>query len=116
MAPEWSWFWFRCNRRWQGKTGGPSSLLARLSQRSNWLWFYALILVLALLEEGLWDGIVWKVYLPDLIGMEHQDLSAWVLSFWVALLSIPQIVHYYLDAWVWKLDGSNPDLRATLDL
>jgi len=37
------------------------------------------------------------------------------LSFWVALLSVPQIVHYYLDAWIWRLDRHNPDMAEMLE-
>ncbi len=107
--------WYRCNRRWEGQEASAASpLLAWLSQRRNWIAFYAVILVPAVLEEALWDGIVWKVYLPSLLTWESPSSAG--VSFWVALLSVPQIVHYYLDAWVWKLDGSNPDLHATLDL
>ncbi len=108
--------WYRCNRRWQGASGGPSRLVAWLSQRRNWLWFLLPLWVFALAEETLWDGLVWQIYLPSLLDVSGPDLSLEMLSLWVALLSIPQIVHYYLDAWVWKLDGSNPDLRALLEL
>jgi hypothetical protein len=108
--------WYRCNRRWEGEQGGPSGVLAWLSQRRNWIWFYALILVLAVAEEALWDGVVWGVYLPSIFGSEGGALSASALSVWVAILSVPQIVHYFLDAWVWTFDESNPDLRQIFDV
>jgi|ETNmetMinimDraft_25_1059894.scaffolds.fasta_scaffold31884_1 hypothetical protein len=108
--------WYRCNRRWEGRTKGPSPLLAWLSQRRNWIAFYLVVLGLALIEESFWDGMVWHEYLPSLLGIKAPELSAQALSFWVALLSLPQIIHYFLDAWIWKLDGSNPDLETTLDL
>lgn len=106
--------WHRCNRRWEGKTSARSRLLAYLSQRKNWFLFYGLILAIAIVEESLWDGIVWRVYLPSLLGTPLPRVSGAALSAWVAVLSVPQIVHYYLDAWIWKLDGSNPDLHTTV--
>ncbi|MCW8137768.1 MAG: hypothetical protein KIT58_02575 [Planctomycetota bacterium] len=107
--------WFRCNRRWEGRTdAAPSPLLARLSQRRALWAFYGLIVLLALLEEGLWDGALWGVYLAGLTGLEPPALSDAGRSLLVAALATPQIVHYYLDAWLWKLDGSNPDLHEAL--
>ena len=107
--------WYRCNRRWQDQQPTPGArLLAWLSQRRHWLYFYGLVLVLALLEETLWDGLVWRVYLPQLTSRPLPQPGGAALSLWVALLSLPQIAHYYLDAWLWKLDGSNPDLVTAL--
>ncbi len=106
--------WHRCNRRWEGKAQRGKSRLAWLSQRKNWALFYAAVVAIALVEETLWDGVVWRVYIPKLLDLPDLNLQAWALSFWVAVLSIPQIIHYFLDAWIWKLDGSNPDLKQAL--
>ncbi len=108
--------WYRCNRKWQGRSCEGSRLVAWLSQRRNWAYFVLLIIGVAAFEEALWDGMVWRVYLPGLVGAESSALQASAMSFWVALLSVPQIVHYYLDAWIWKLDGSNADLAVLLEL
>jgi hypothetical protein len=32
----------------------------------------------------------------------------------VALLALPQVTHYWLDAFIWKMDGSNAGLREAL--
>jgi len=108
--------WHRCNKRWQGTTGGPSPFVAWVSQRRRWLLFYLVALVPAVFEETLWDGFVWQQYLPSLLSFEMPELSPTALSVWVAVLSLPQIMHYFLDAWIWRLDGSNPDLHAALDM
>lgn len=66
--------------------------------------FLFVIVLLAYLEEGLWDGLIWR---------EHTNLFAafsWlpslsspeVLSFLVPLLSLPQSTHYILDGFIWK--------------
>ncbi|MDH5490656.1 MAG: hypothetical protein OEY14_01655 [Myxococcales bacterium] len=87
-----------------------------ITRRRRWLIFYALVLLPAILEETLWDGLVWRVYLPELLSLGPASEDQIGLSFWIALLSLPQIVHYFLDAFIWKLDGSNPDLREALEL
>ncbi len=107
--------WYRCNKRHEGRRSPHSPLLSWLSHRKNWLYFYGLVLGLAIIEESLWDGKVWRVYLPSLLPFEIVEPKAAALSMWVALLSVPQIVHYYLDAWIWKLDKSNPDLLEVLE-
>ncbi len=105
--------WRRCNVRWQGQRGDAGSrLVGWLSQRSRWWLFYGLLVVLALVEEALWDGVVWKKYLPEATGLKGPALSGVAMAFWVALLSLPQVVHYYLDSVLWKMNTSNPDLRA----
>lgn len=107
--------WVRLNRRWEGQAGEPGArLLAWLSQGRNLWAFYGVLLVLALGEEFLWEGLVWGHYVSPLWDVERLDPR--LLSLTVAVLATPQIVHYLLDAWLWKLDGSNPDLRPALGL
>ena len=106
--------WYRCQRKYETKAEGGSRLIRWLVIKRRWLLFYLLVLAPALLEETLWDGLVWQVHLPELSDLALPRLSSWWLSFWVALLSVPQIVHYFLDAWLWKLDGSNPELNAAV--
>jgi len=109
--------WHR-SRRVAATSPGPgwrARLMSWLTARRRWAWFYLLALAPAVVEEALWDGFVWQVYLPSLVGWP-PGAAAGGLSFWVALLSVPQIVHYFLDAWVWKLDGSNPGLAQALSL
>ena len=78
---------------------------------------YLLVLIgLAFVEEGLWDGLVWR---------EHTDLFAvfshlpaitdpLLLICLVPLLSLPQSTHYVLDAFIWRKDGNVPDFSRIL--
>ena len=107
--------WFRCNRRWQGQTAGARSpLLAWLSQRQAVLAFYGVVLGLGLLESSTWDATHWGIYLQPILGVRPLELTPPAEALLVAVLATPQIVHYYLDRWLWKLDGSNPDLNQVL--
>jgi hypothetical protein len=66
--------------------------------------FLGLLLALAYLEEGLWDGLVWR---------DHGGLFPWAdvlpyvtdhatLAILVPLLSLPQVTHYVVDGFIWK--------------
>ena len=37
-----------------------------------------------------------------------------LLRLLVPLLALPQLTHYILDAYVWRLDGTNPGLSTAL--
>jgi hypothetical protein len=39
----------------------------------------------------------------------------WVVAF-VGVLAAPQATHYVLDGFIWKMNGSNPDLRRLLNV
>jgi len=109
--------WYYCNRKWSDPVRSTrSKLLAFLSQRKRWYLFYLLIFVPALLEETIWDGFVWQVYMPDLLALPLPQVDHFAMSLFVAALSLPQILHYFLDAWIWKFDRSNPDLPEFLNL
>lgn len=59
---------------------------------------------LAYVEEGLWDGLIWR---------EHANLFPWftvlptiqndqLLSILIPLLALPQSTHYVLDGFIWQ--------------
>jgi hypothetical protein len=70
----------------------------------------AFVGALALLEELLWDRLVWHER-PELFGgpsagagaggLLPEEALAWV----VPLLALPQATHYVLDAFVWRASG-----------
>jgi hypothetical protein len=73
------------------------------------------LLVLATIEEGLWDRLVWHDR-PWLFGeggeLAHPVATAAV----VALLTVPQATHYLLDRWIWRVGPDNPELAKQLGL
>jgi hypothetical protein len=66
--------------------------------------FLTVLMVFSYLEEGLWDVFVWKDHaevFPFLPNLPRPDL--WVISILVPLLSLPQITHYVIDGFIWKI-------------
>ncbi len=68
------------------------------------IYFLAAIILLAYLEEGLWDGLVWnehqKMFIP--LAFLPNITNNSLLSFIVPLLTVPQATHYVLDGFIWK--------------
>jgi hypothetical protein len=62
------------------------------------------LFLLAYLEEGFWDGLVWREHIEFfdvfrfLPHIEDHSLLMWL----VPLLSVPQFTHYVLDGFIWK--------------
>lgn len=67
--------------------------------------FLGLIFLFAFVEEGLWDVAVWKEH-ATVFGTSHLSdftISPAILSLVVPLLALPQITHYILDGFIWKI-------------
>jgi hypothetical protein len=65
--------------------------------------FIGILLLLAYIEENLWDRIVWNDH-PELFplfsGLSFQN--PFLLSIAVAILVLPQVTHYVLDGFIWR--------------
>jgi hypothetical protein len=94
--------------QWTHLDRGPA--LRSLFFGSGWTVFVGLLFVLAIVEEGLWDVLVANEH-PSLFG--SWSVPGWVPSVAVPLLAVPQVTHYVLDGFIWKLP-SNPRLRSVL--
>lgn len=94
--------------RWEGARGA----LQMVFRRHRFL-LYALALAgLAYAEEWLWDAAIWRDH-PMLFPAPGADLAALHVVL-VPLLALPQLTHYTLDAFLWRMDGSNPGLARAL--
>ena len=87
----------------------PTWSMAQLFRPRYILFFIVSLLLLAYVEEGLWDAWVWheKNHQPlfdafhALVGGAGPE-SSW-LKLLVPLLSVPQITHYIIDGFIWKI-------------
>jgi hypothetical protein len=75
----------------------------------------ALLVALAFVEEGFWDGFVWREHLALFPGFSRLPPveSTSLLTLLVPLLAMPQLTHYILDGVIWRL-RTHPEWRATL--
>lgn len=80
------------------------------ASRWRWtVWFTPIYLlsigVLAYLEETLWEGLLWREHgsvLP-LSTWLPQVTDVTLLALLIPLLTVPQVAHYILDAYIWRL-------------
>jgi hypothetical protein len=90
-----------------GHQAGPDGQRTRRGAwagRYGLLIFLGLVVLLAYLEEGLWDGLVWREHgrvfglFQHLPRVADSALLAWL----VPLLALPQATHYVLDGFIWR--------------
>lgn len=102
--PYMALIWLYGNKKYT--TPGTGSRFLKLIFSRYGIAFFLLILFLfAWVEEGLWDFAVWKErgslfgtsFFPDAV------INNTLLSLIVPLLAIPQITHYILDGFIWRI-------------
>lgn len=73
-----------------------------------------LLFVFAFVEEGFWDGLVWREHLALFPGFRLlPEIQGSALRLLVPLLTVPQLTHYVIDGVIWRL-RAHPEWRATL--
>lgn len=98
--PYFALVWVTCRRQSRGESG----LRARWFAPAAVPAFLGLLVLLAYVEEGVWDALVWREHgaafpwLPSLPGLHDKAILALV----VPLLALPQATHYILDGFIWK--------------
>ncbi len=70
-------------------------------------------ILLGFVEEYLWDYLInhdkYDLFIPV---FEYPQLSPALQAFFIALLALPQVVHYVLDGYIWKMNAKNPHLKS----
>jgi hypothetical protein len=72
----------------------------------NFALFILFLIVLAYGEELLWDGFVWKEHLtvfPTSKFLPDFSDNKELLSLLLPLLALPQLLHYFIDGFIWKI-------------
>jgi hypothetical protein len=114
------WGYGRNQTQLQGLTRNSflAPWIARLFSWQAVPFYIGALFLLAFLEEGLWDGLVWREH-ASLFGA-FQGLPAWSASgnlIWLApLLAMPQATHYILDAFIWRMQTRDTNWKRILFL
>ena len=93
---------------WHG--GAVRSQAPAPPRRGAWAGRYGLavflgaVVLFAFLEEGLWDGLVWREHGRVFTWFQHLPAvaSPALLMWLVPLLALPQSTHYVLDGFIWR--------------
>ena len=67
--------------------------------------YIVILLLFSFVEEGLWDSLVWDEHSELFILFSSIPAIAGnaILAIIVPLLSVPQITHYIIDGYIWKI-------------
>jgi hypothetical protein len=99
--------WIYGRRRWRGVPDRDArSFLSRLFAVPAVPLFLGFLLILAYLEEALWDALVWRdreALFSPWYALPHIDSSD-ILVWLIPLLAVPQATHYVLDGFLWRLN------------
>ncbi len=78
--------------------------------------FLGFLVLLAFLEEGLWDSFVWRDHQTFFSVFSHipkiEDHAT--LTWLVPLLSLPQFTHYVLDGFIWRMREQNSSWQGVV--
>lgn len=103
------WFFEKKNYRKEKRRTGQ---LQRVTfGKYGMLVFILTILLLAYLEEGLWDGFIWKEHTHVFsLFSDLPQIEGNLLTLLIPLLALPQSTHYVLDGFIWR----NKDKTMTM--
>lgn len=90
---------------------------SRLFQRLKWIGLLVLtVLIFAFVEEYFWDMLVYRdhfVFFESVYPYHWEQLTTgWPITIAIALLALPQQVHYIIDGFIWKMNAKNKYLKA----
>lgn len=79
--------------------------LSKVFSKIGFPFFIAMLLLFSFVEEGIWDGFVWKEHSYFFAFFQHlPDMNdSKYLKILVPILSLPQLTHYVLDGFIWKI-------------
>lgn len=105
--------WIYQYRKRSRPTGSKNGFL-KFFQLKYVAFYVAALIAFSYFEEGLWDWFVWKEH-SDIFGSFRVAMSEWVLVFFIPLLCMPQVTHYVLDAFIWRVNKSGKEeIRSVL--
>ncbi|MFY9309650.1 MAG: hypothetical protein WAQ28_11440 [Bacteroidia bacterium] len=104
-VPYYALVWAFGNKQQQQANDKPSRIKLFFKPQ-NILLFLGFLLLLAYMEELLWDGFVWKEHtmvFPTTAFLPDISDSKSLMSLLVPLLALPQLLHYFIDGFIWKI-------------
>jgi hypothetical protein len=103
----------KLNKNKNQNTNHTIGLFSFISKRATLFIFLLIPFAFAYVEEGLWDVFIWKEYKTVFtIFKPLQNILLDSISIvLIPLLIVPQLTHYILDGFIWKVSkGDIPEL------
>lgn len=102
--PYMALIWFFERKNHQQVKPGKNMLVQVTFGKYGILVFMLILILLAYVEEGLWDGFVWKEHTNvfSIFSSLPKVMDLNVLALLIPLLALPQSTHYVLDGFIWR--------------
>jgi len=99
-----------------GKTPYITGVIGKLFRLRMLPAYIAVLFGLAFIEEGVWDGFIWREHggIFGIFKALPAVKSEYIMMWLVPLLSLPQAVHYILDAFIWKHNLRDSEWKTIL--
>lgn len=111
--------WLYGNNQTDIQGAKTSYLWAWIGKLFRWKavpFYIAALFTLAFIEEGLWDGFIWREH-GMLFGFSNvlpAVADSHTLVWLVPLLALPQATHYILDAFIWRMTAEGTPWKRFL--
>lgn len=110
-VPYMALIWIKAQEKAQSNPMNFPSFIRRALTRFGWPLFLMFLILPAIFEEGLWDIFVWHEQIELLFNRDlNFQTPKSVLNLLVPLLSVPQITHYILDGFIWKVSAEKKSI------
>ncbi|MBC7451915.1 MAG: hypothetical protein H7259_10535 [Cytophagales bacterium] len=69
------------------------------------LFYLSVLVAFSFMEEGLWDSMVWEEHTGyfQMFRIFPSVAGKTIMTLIVPLLAVPQITHYVIDGYIWKI-------------
>jgi len=89
---------------------------SRISKKAKWIFALLVTIILAaLIEEYFWDMFIYREHGSFFESIHpynwEQLANKWWVIFAIAILALPQQVHYVIDGFIWKMNSKNKYLK-----
>lgn len=115
-VPYMALIWVYGKKRTEAAAGrGYSKLVARFFSSYGVVLFVLSMIMLAYVEEGFWDAWIWKEH-ENAFGIFYTlafTPPKEVLALLIPLLALPQITHYIIDGYIWKVSKGHIPFKQT---
>lgn len=103
--PYMTLIWISGHKRSVGSSESYNKLIRTVFSHIGVPVFIILLVLPAFVEEGLWDALVWQDHREIFSAFARFDeiKDKAVLNLVIPLLALPQITHYVLDGFIWKI-------------
>lgn len=105
-VPYMALIWVYGKKRTEATAGSSyGKLITRFFSKYGIVLFLLSMVLMAYVEEGFWDAWIWKEHKSafSIFYMFSFQPQKEVLALLIPLLALPQITHYIIDGYIWKV-------------